>query len=392
MTALAQRTGAINLGQGFPDTDGPEVLLRVAAEAMRSGHNQYPPLNGVAPLREAIAEQRLADYGTGYDPDAEVVVTAGATEGVTAAICALAGPGDEVLYFDPGYDSYPPAIALAGATPRTVPLRPVDGRFTFDPADLAAAIGPRTRVIVVNTPHNPTGTVFTRAELDHIAWACLRHGLVAITDEVYEHLTYDGVAHVPLASRPGMSERTLVVSSAGKAFNATGWKVGWVCGPEHLVRAVRTVKQYLTFASGTPFQHAVAAALRERDDWLATLTARLTTARDLMVDALTGSGWRCYACEGTYFLQADAVELGYPDGTELCLDLAYRGGVVAIPSAALHADPRDGAELVRIAFCKAPEVVETAAQRLVSFTTVPRLRGKGARPCPEPRTHLPRSA
>ena len=367
MTALAKRTGAINLGQGFPDSDGPPELLAAAANAIRAGHNQYPPLAGIPELRNAIAARRLADYGVRYDPDTEILVTAGATEAIAATIAALVAPGDEVVVFEPYYDSYAAAIALAGATLRPVRLRPVDDRFTFDPAELAAAIGPRTRLVLVNTPHNPTGTVLSRAELAEIAAICQDADLLVVTDEVYEYLTYDGIPHVPMASLPGMAERTLTISSAGKTFNATGWKVGWVCGPAELVTAVRTVKQYLTFAGGTPFQYAVAEALSDVDRWVAAQRERLSTARDTLHSALTAAGWRCFACQGTYFFQADARSVGHTDGTELCTELATSAGVVAIPSSAFYADRDGGRELIRFAFCKSPSVIATAAQRLARF-------------------------
>ncbi len=374
MTALANRLGAINLGQGFPDSDGPSELLAAAAEAVLSGRNQYPPLPGVPELRAAIAEQRSADYGTPYDPGTEILVTAGATEAITATIAALVPTGDEVLVFEPYYDSYSAAITMAGAHRRTVRLRPEHDRFTFDPDELAASVTPRTRAVLVNTPHNPTGTVFSAAELAHIAAVCQRHDLIAITDEVYEHLTFDGIRHIPLASLPGMAERTLTISSAGKTFNATGWKVGWVCGPERMVAAVRTVKQYLTFAGGTPFQYAVAAVLPERHAWLDDLRSRLVTARDTLADSLTSSGWRCFSCQGGYFLQADARSVGYLDGTALCQDLATEAGVVAIPSSAFYADAEAGRNLVRFAFCKSHAVIATAAGRLARFADTTKQR------------------
>lgn len=374
MTALANRTGAINLGQGFPDSDGPPELLSAAADAIRAGRNQYPPLPGIPELRHAVAVQRWDDYGSRYDPETEVLVTAGATEAIAAAIPALVAPGEDVVVFEPYYDSYPAAIALAGARRRTVQLRPDGDRFSFDPAELAAAMTPRTRLLLVNTPHNPTGTVFSTAELAEIAAICRRYDVLALSDEVYEHLTYDGAGHVPLASLPGMAGRTLTVSSAGKTFNVTGWKVGWACGPAPLVAAVRAVKQYLTFAGGTPFQYAVAAALRDRNDWLPTLRQRLWAARDLLAGELTAAGWRCYACQGTYFLQVDARSVGYPDGARLCQDLATRAGVVGIPSSAFYADPAAGRALVRFAFCKSPEVIATAAGRLAGFAARSRQR------------------
>jgi N-succinyldiaminopimelate aminotransferase len=377
MTALANRTGAINLGQGFPDSDGPPELLAAACAALRDGHNQYPPLPGVPALRRAIAEQRADDYGTRYDPDTEILVTAGATEAIAAAIPALVAPGEDVVVFEPYYDSYAMAIALAGARRRTVRLRPAGGRFGFDPAELGAAITPKTRLLLVNTPHNPTGTVLSTVELAEIAALCRKHDLLVLADEVYEHLTYDGARHVPIASLPGMAERTLTISSAGKTFNVTGWKVGWACGPAPLVAAARTVKQYLTFAGGTPFQHAVAGALRDRGRWLPTLRHRLGTARDVLAGELTRAGWRTYACEGTYFLQVDARSVGYADGTALCQDLAVDAGVVAIPSSAFYADQAAGRELIRFAFCKSPEVIATAAGRLAGFAAH-RLQPEGA--------------
>jgi N-succinyldiaminopimelate aminotransferase len=367
MTELARRTGAINLGQGFPDSDGPPELLAAAADAIRAGHNQYPPLPGVPELRKAISAQRQEDYGIAHDPDTEILVTAGATEAIAATIAALVEPGEEVLALEPFYDSYAASAALAGARLRTVPLRPDGDRFRLDPAELAAAVTRRTRLVLVNTPHNPTGTVLSAAELAEIAAVCRERDLIAVTDEVYEHLTFDGARHVALATLPGMAERTLSISSAGKTFNVTGWKVGWVCGPARLVSAVRTVKQYLTFAGGGPFQHAVASALPNRRGWVDLLTARLSAGRDLLRDALTDAGWRCFSCQGTYFLQADARSVGYADGAELCHDLAVRAGVVAIPSSAFYADPEAGRPFVRFAFCKSEAVLTGAAERLAGF-------------------------
>lgn len=254
MTSLALRSGAINLGQGYPDTDGPSRVIDAAQSALRNGENQYPPATGIAPLREAISQQREDRYATSYDPDNEVLVTTGATEAITASILALCEPGDEVVLFEPYYDSYAAAIAMAGAVRRTVPLRPTNGRFVFDPAELARAVTSNTRLLLFNTPHNPTGKVFDTTELRLIADLCLDRGLVAVVDEVYEYLTYDASRHIPLASYPGLRDRTLCVSSAGKTFSLTGWKIGWLCGPAALVNAVRIAKQYLTFASGAPYK------------------------------------------------------------------------------------------------------------------------------------------
>jgi len=367
MTALAQRTGAVNLGQGFPDTDGPPGMLAAAQAAIAGGLNQYPPVDGLPALKEAVVQARQARYGMAYDPATEVVMTAGATEAIAAALLALCEPGDEVVLFEPYYDSYLANVAMAGATHRAVPLRPTEGGFAFDPDDLRRAVSARTRLIVLNSPHNPTGKVFTRAELELIAQVCVERDLIAVTDEVYEYLTYDGLEHVPLASLPGMRERTVTISSAGKTFSCTGWKIGWALGPAELVGAVRKAKQFMTFASGTPFQAAVAHALTYELDWVAELAKSLQERRDLLRAGLTAAGVRTYACEGTYFLQADAASWGYADGVSLCRDLALSGGVVAIPTQVFYDDPADGRGLVRFAFCKRPEVLASAVQRLAGF-------------------------
>src|SRR5918997_1240284 len=302
MSALAERTGAINLGQGFPDEDGPAAVLEAAATAIRDGHNQYAPLPGVPALREAVAEHQRRFYGMEVDPEAGVQITFGATEAIAAALLGLCEPGDEVVCFEPYYDSYAAGIAMAGATRRPVTLRPPDWAFGADA--LAAAIGPRARVLLLNTPHNPTGKVFTRAELELVAAACREHDLTAVTDEVYEHLVFDG-EHVPLATLPGMAERTLTVSSLGKTFSFTGWKVGWACGPPALVAAVRTAKQFLTFAGGTPFQHAAAAALAAPDAFYAAFADGLRSKRDRLCAGLEAAGLTVLRPAGTYFANAD---------------------------------------------------------------------------------------
>jgi len=372
MTALAHRTGAVNLGQGFPDTDGPPAMLEAARAAIAAGANQYPPLDGVPELRTAIATQRSLRYGTPYDPDTEIMVTTGATEALTAALLALCEPDDEVIVLEPYYDSYAAGVALARARLRTVPMRPDStGRFRFDPADLSAAITPRSRLVLVNSPHNPTGTVLSLQELAAIADCCHRADLIAVTDEVYEYLTYDGVTHIPLASLPGMRDRTLTISSAGKTFSATGWKVGWVCGPARLIKAVRQVKQYLTFASGTAFQHAVALALRTQQHWVADLARQLQTRRNQLRASLTAAGLSPFACQGTYFLQADIRPLGLTDGFRFCRSLPGQVGVAAIPSAAFYRDPEAGLPFIRFAFCKRPEVLDEAARRLTSLRSTP---------------------
>ncbi|MEV0583380.1 pyridoxal phosphate-dependent aminotransferase [Nonomuraea sp. NPDC050310] len=365
MSALALRTGSINLGQGFPDTDGPDSMLRRAVEAIGSGANQYPPGPGLPELRQAVAEHRLRHYGLEYDPDGEILITVGATEAIAASVLALCEPGDEVIAFEPYYDSYAASIALAGARLVAVTLRPDEtGRFTFDPAELRAAVTPRTRAILVNSPHNPTGTVLTRAELGEIAALCQEAGLIAITDEVYEHLTFDGVEHVPLATLPGMRERTVMISSAGKTFSVTGWKTGWICAPAPLVRAVQTVKQFLTFTVGGPWQLAVAHGLRHELGWVAELRAGLEGKRDRLMEGLAAAGFGVLKPLGTYFVQTDIRPLGHADGLDLTRRLPELAGVVAIPTQVFYDHPERGRHFVRFAFCKKDEVIDEAAARL----------------------------
>jgi N-succinyldiaminopimelate aminotransferase len=364
MTALAQRTGAVNLGQGFPDTDGPPGMLATARKAISEGVNQYPPGPGQPELRHAIAEHR-ARFGTEYDPDTEVLVTVGATEAITAALLALVGPGDEVIVIEPYYDSYAAAVALAGATRRVVGLREAeDGRFALDVAALREAVGPATRAILLNSPHNPTGTVFTAAELAEVAEVCVANDLIAITDEVYEHLIYDERPHVPLATLPGMAARTITVSSAGKTFNCTGWKIGWACGPAELVAAVRATKQFMTFVGGAPFQPAVAYALRNEMPWVEDLRTALQSKRDRLSEGLTAAGFAVRPSAGTYFVCADVRPLGFTDGADLCWALPERAGVAAVPVQGFTDHPDDWRHLVRFAFCKKDEVLDEAITRL----------------------------
>ncbi|MET8143353.1 pyridoxal phosphate-dependent aminotransferase [Sphaerisporangium sp. NPDC005288] len=364
MTALAVRTGSINLGQGFPDTDGPASMLEHAVTAIRGGLNQYPPGPGMPELRQAVAEHRKQHYGLLYEPDGEILVTVGATEALAASVLALCEAGDEVILFEPYYDSYAAAVALAGAVRRTVALRPAGDRFTFDPDELRAAVGPRTRAILVNSPHNPTGTVFTRDELTLIAAVCQEHDLIAITDEVYEHLTFDGVEHVPMATLPGMRERTVMISSAGKTFSATGWKIGWVCGPPELVAAVQSVKQFLTFTSGAPWQVAVAHALREELGWVAGARDALAAKRDRLMAGLSAAGFGVYRPAGTYFVQTDIRPLGFTDGAELARRLPELAGVVAVPTQVFYDHPELGRHFLRFAFCKKDEIIDEAVMRL----------------------------
>jgi N-succinyldiaminopimelate aminotransferase len=357
MSALAERTGSINLGQGFPDEDGPAEILEAAAAAMRAGHNQYAPIGGVAALREAIAAHQERFYGLAVDPDLGVQVTFGATEAIAAAMLGLLDEGDEVIVFEPLYDSYAACIALAGARRCVVTLHPPD--FAFDPAELVAAVSPRTRLVLLNSPHNPTGKVFSRRELEQVAALCREHDLVAVTDEVYEHLVFDG-EHVPLATLPEMAERTIAMSSLGKTFSVTGWKVGWATGPAELVAGVRAAKQYLSFSGATPFQHAGAAALALDDAFYAGVAAALTAKRDRLCAGLEAAGLRPLRPAGTYFVNAQVPG----DGAAFCRELPERAGVVAIPTSVFYDHPEAGRSLVRFAFCKREAVIDEAAARL----------------------------
>ncbi|WP_041831890.1 pyridoxal phosphate-dependent aminotransferase [Actinoplanes sp. N902-109] len=367
MSALAARTGSVNLGQGFPDTDGPPEMLEAAAAALRSGANQYPPLPGIPALRQAITAHERRFWQLDRDADTEVVVTAGATEAIAAAILALCETGDEVVTFEPYYDSYAASIALAGAVRRPVTLRPgQDGRYGFDEAELRAAFGPRTRMVLLNSPHNPTGKVFTADELALIARLCQDHDVYAVTDEVYEHLVFTDAAapHLPLAALPGMRDRTLRISSAGKSFSCTGWKVGWATGPAPLVSAVQRVKQFLTFVNAGPLQPAVAVALHLPDDYFTSFRDGLQARRDRLVAGLTDAGFAVLPSDGTYFVTADIRPLGGTDGADFCRALPERCGVVAVPTQVFYDHQDRGRHLIRFAFCKREEVIDEAARRL----------------------------
>jgi len=375
MSALAVATGSVNLGQGFPDVDGPQAAIRRAVAALESGANQYAPGPGVPALREAIARHQQRHYGMDLDPMTEVVVTTGATEGIAAAMLALVEPGDEVVVLEPYYDSYLATIQMAGGVRRPVTLS-LDGSpdatpgGRLDPAALRAAITPRARLILLNSPHNPTGTVLSRAELQAVADAAIEHDLLVVTDEVYEHLTF-GVAHVPIATLPGMWERTLTLSSIGKSYSFTGWKVGWATGPAELVGALLAAKQWLTFTSGAPLQPAAAYALDELGQWPVELAASLRDRRDLLCAGLSDVGLDVRVPEGTYFAVTDISRLGWADGDAFCRALPERAGVVAIPLQGFYDPPTDsgrrsgaGRHLVRWTFCKRPEVIEEALGRL----------------------------
>ncbi|WP_369390847.1 pyridoxal phosphate-dependent aminotransferase [Streptomyces sp. CG1] len=365
MSALAVTTGSINLGQGFPDTDGPAEVREAAVRALREGRgNQYPPGPGIPELRTAIAAHQLRRYGLSYDPDTEVLVTAGATEAIAASLLALVEPGDEVVALEPYYDSYAASIALAGGRRVPVTLRPHDGSFRLDLDELRAAVTDRTRLLLINTPHNPTGTVLTRAELAVIAELAVERDLLVVTDEVYEHLVFDDAEHLPLASFPGMRERTVTIGSAGKTFSFTGWKVGWVTATPELVTAVRSVKQFLTYVSSGPFQYAVAEALALPDSYFEEFRRSMLARRDILAEGLTAAGFQVYRSAGTYFITTDIRPLGEKDGFAFCRALPERAGVVAIPNAVFYDDREAGAPFVRFAFCKREEVLREAAERL----------------------------
>ena len=361
MSALAVRTGSVNLGQGFPDVDGPPAVIARAIEALQGGQNQYAPGIGVPALREAIGRHQARHYGLDLDPDRQICVTTGCTEGVAAALLGLVDEGDEVVVLEPYYDSYVAMIQMAGGVRRPVTLRSPD--FRLDADELRAAVGPRTRFVLLNSPHNPTGTVLARDELQAIADLAIEHDLVVITDEVYEHLVFDSHEHVPLATLPGMFERTLTLSSAGKSYSFTGWKVGWATGPAELVAAVLAAKQWLTFTSGAPLQPAIAHALDDEPDYPQELAADLQKRRDLLCSGLTDVGLDVRVPEGTYFALTDVSDLGWEDGLSFCLALPERAGVVAIPTQGFH-DTDAGRHLVRWAFCKDASVIEDGLRRL----------------------------
>ena len=364
MSALAIETGAINLGQGFPDTDGPIEISELAIQAIRNGQNQYPPGLGIPELRKAISAHQKRFYNLDFDFDTEVLVTAGATEGIAASLLALCEPGDEVITFEPYYDSYAASIALSGATRRVVTLRTPN--YQFDPEELRNSVNANTKAILVNSPHNPTGKVFSREELLLISELCQEHDLIAICDEVYEHLVFEGV-HTPLISLPGMRDRTIQISSSGKTFSFTGWKIGWVCAQPALLNTVRTAKQFLTYVNGSPFQPAIASALLLPDDYFRDLLIDMKRKRDCLSSGLENAGFTVFVPAGTYFVTADIRPFGISDGREFCLTLPQTCGVVAVPNVVFYDNKDEGRHLVRFAFCKRLEVLESAVLRLMSL-------------------------
>ena len=373
MSALAVRTGAINLGQGFPDTDGSQEVLDEAVWAIRNGHNQYPPGIGIPKLRQAVAEHQKRFYDLDFNPETEVLITAGATEAIASAILSLCETGDEVVCFEPYYDSYTATIALARATRKLVQLKGPDKHF--DAEEFERAVSGRTRLILLNSPHNPTGKVFSRQELEHIADVAKRRDLLVVTDEVYEHLVFEG-EHIPLATLPGMRERTITISSGAKTFSATGWKIGWVCATPDLTSAVQTSKQFLTYVNGGPFQYAIARGLGLGDDFYKALAADLRSKRDLLAEGLKEAGFEVWHSSGTYYLTTHIAPFEESDGVEFCLSLPERCGVVAVPSVVFYDDKDAGGPLVRFAFCKRTEVLTEACRRLAS------LKGAAANPPP----------
>ena len=365
MTELANRYQAVNLGQGFPDFPGPDFLKKAAIDAILSDMNQYAPGKGQPRLRQAIAVKMERHYGRTVDPETELTVTVGATGAIFATILGLVDPGDEVILFEPYYDSYLPATQIAGGVPRFYTLQPPDWRI--DEAELRALFSDKTKLILINTPHNPTGKVFSKGELSLIADLCRQHDVIAVTDEVYEHIVFDDCRHVPLAGLPGMADRTVTISSAGKTFSMTGWKVGWAVAPPDLIQAILRVHQFMTYCGATPLQEAVAIALQTSPDYYAKLAAMYQANRDFLADVLAEVGLKPLMPQGTYFMMADISHLGFPDDVAFCRYLTREVGVTAIPPSAFYSDPADGAKLVRFAFCKTRSVLEEGARRLMKL-------------------------
>ena len=358
----ARQRGAVDLGQGFPDFEGPDFVKNAAKSGIDAESNQYPPSMGLPVLRERIAAGFHAQTGIGVDPDSNVTVTSGCTEALAASFLGLVEPGERVILLEPWYDAYPVGCALAGALPRFVTLRPPD--FRLPEAELRAAFAEGARAIVFNTPHNPTGRVFDHDEMALVAELCVSHDVIAFTDEVYEHIRFDGKPHLSLASYPGMWERTVTMSSVGKSFSLTGWKTGWAVAPEGLTAGVRAAHQFLTFTTPNPMQHGTAVALSAPQEYFEELRALYTSRRDLLAEGLDRLGFGVYTPEGTYFLLADHRPFGFSDDVAFVNHVIEHLGVAAIPPSVFYNDPADGAELVRFAFCKSEDTLRSALRRL----------------------------
>ncbi len=384
MSQLAEETGAINLGQGFPDFDGPPEVIEAAIAAIRDGHNQYPPGIGIKPLRDAVSAHQKRFYGLSVDADSEVLITAGATEAIAASLLSLCETGDEVIAFEPFYDSYAACISMAGGKRLPVTLRPPDvsdfngsaaAPYTYDFEKFEELCArDKARIILLNSPHNPTGKVFTKSELEHIAKCAVKYDLLVITDEVYEHLTF-GCEHIPIATLANMAGRTVTISSGGKTFSCTGWKIGWVHSTPELTQAVRMSKQFLTYVNGAPFQHAMAVGLNLGEDYFKNLALSFTKKRDLLYKGLVQAGFKCFKPEGTYFITTDISSFGISDGMEFCRGLPEMCNIVAVPNVVFYDDKKAGAPMVRFAFCKKDSVLAEAVQNLaVSNLAVSNLR------------------
>lgn len=361
ISRLAIEHNAINLGQGFPNFDGPEFIKQAAIDAINNGHGQYARMFGIPQLNQAIAERFQTDTGLSIDPDAEITVTSGCTEALIATFMGLINPGDEVILFEPYYDSYPACVAMSGAEAKFITLRPPD--FEVNEAKLRAAFSDKTKAILVNTPHNPTGKVFTKAELELIATLCKEHDAIAITDEVYERLVFDE-EHISLATLDGMYERTVTLSSLGKTFSLTGWKIGWALAPARLTAGVRAAHQFITFATATPLQHGAVAALRTDDSYYQEFVETYQRRRDILADGLDKIGFEVYLPQGTYFVLADHTRFGFADDVSFCEHLIKEVGVAAIPPSAFYSNPSDGKNLVRFAFCKDEQTLIDALKRM----------------------------
>jgi aminotransferase len=371
MTRLAQKHGAVNLSQGFPDFAAPEALKRAACDAILADINQYAVTWGAKPLREAIAKDFSARYGVPVDPDTQLTVCCGSTEAMMATMMAIVDPGDEVIVFEPFYENYGPDAILSGATPRFVPLRwsDADQDWRYDSAELEAAFSDRTRAIIINTPNNPTGKVFGRAELEEIAALCRTYGAIAVTDEIYEHILYDGTVHVPMASLDGMADRTVTINSVSKTFSVTGWRVGWTIAPPDITGAIRKVHDFLTVGAAAPLQAAAAAALALPAEYYRALASDYRVKRDRLLGILDAAGFRCYTPRGAYYIMTDIASFGFPDDVAFARHLVTDIGVAAVPGSSFYRDPASGRTKLRFCFCKKEETMREAERRLRGLTS-----------------------